>query len=119
MSVKPMKNPTAEVSFILTPDEITDYEVATSEVEYLLISAGSIFDLLQSGFSLGTLNPESQGVIAMMEMVGRGFNAAAQKEGVVLRKLSDRLRAPANHKGASNAFKSQTKSPDPRCQNQT
>lgn len=37
MSVKPMKNPTAEVSFILTSDEITDYEVATSEVEYLLI----------------------------------------------------------------------------------
>lgn len=100
MSVKPMKNPTAEVSFILTSDEITDYEVATSEVEYLLISAGSIFDLLQSGFSLGTLNPESQGVIAMMEMVGLGFNAAAQKEGVVLSKLSDRLRAASKLQGS-------------------
>jgi len=82
----------AEVSVLLTQEEIIDYEVAASEVEYLLISAASIFDMLQSGFSVGALNPESQGVIGMIEMVGRGFNDAAEKEGVAMSQLSGKLR---------------------------
>lgn len=82
----------AEVSVLLTEDEIIQYEVATSEIEYLLISAGNIFDLLQSGLSLGTLDPKSGGVISMMEMVGRGFNAAAEKEGVAMTILGGKLR---------------------------
>lgn len=82
----------AEVSVLLTEDEITQYEVATSEIEYLLISAGSIFDLLQSGLSLGTLDLKNGGVISMMEMVGRGFNAAAEKEGVAMTILGGKLR---------------------------
>lgn len=96
MNTQNITNVGAEVSFILTQEEITDYEGATSEVEYLLISAASIFDMLQSGFSVGTLDPESQGVIAMIEMVGRGFNDAAEKEGVAMAKLGGKLRDARN-----------------------
>ncbi len=92
MSVDNIPDIGAEVSVLLTEDEITHYEVATSEIEYLLISASSIFDLVQSGLSLGTLDPESGGVISMMEMVGRGFNAAAEKEGVAMSLLGGKLR---------------------------
>lgn len=92
MSTDNITNVGTEVSLLLTQEEITQYELATSEIEYLLIAAGSIFDLVQSGLSLGTLDPESTGVISMMEMVGRGFNATAEKEGVAMSILGGKLR---------------------------
>jgi len=94
----------AEVSVFLTQEEITQYEVATSEIEYLLISASNIFDLVQSGLSLGTLDPESGGVISMIEMVGRGFNAAAEKEGVAMTILGGKLRDARNPEGSAKCL---------------
>lgn len=87
-----VQNIGAEVSFILTQEELSRYLVAGSEVEYLLNAAGNIFDFLQSSISLGQIDPENAGVIAMIEMVGRGFNAAADNEGLAMTQLADKLR---------------------------
>lgn len=81
------------VTFILTQEEATRYAVAGSEVEYLLGAAGDIFDFLHCSFSLGQIKPESTGVISMIEMVARGFNAAADNEGLAMTQLADKLRA--------------------------
>lgn len=85
-------NTGADIPVVLTEDEMTEFELATSEVEYLLINAGNIFDLVQSGLSLGYFDPESGSLISMMDMVGRGFNVAAEKEGAAMTKLSGKMR---------------------------
>lgn len=80
------------VSLELTFAEVKNYAEASRDAEYLLASAGDIFELLHSGFVQGFLEQESPGVISLLEIVGRGFAAAAEKEGVALTRLNGKLR---------------------------
>jgi len=79
-------------TFTLTRRQHRECEVAASNVEYLLSGAGNIFDLFHTGLSSGCIDPEAPGFHAMLEMLGRGYRAAADDEGDKLGKLGMLLR---------------------------
>lgn len=76
----------------LTRQQYDDFEVASSNIVYLLNNGHSIFDMLQSGLVLGHFDPEDHGFTATMEMVGRAFKSAAEDEGDKMDALSGLLR---------------------------
>jgi len=75
----------------MTPNQLAAAEVASSEIEYLLNNAAGVFDLLQSGLSLGHFDPEDPNIISLCELSRRAVRAATDNEGNQMTNLSAAL----------------------------
>lgn len=78
-------------TFCMTQSQLAEAEVASSEIEYLLNHAGNVFDMLQSGLSLGHFDPEDPNIISLCELSRRALRAATDDEGHKMTVLSSAL----------------------------
>jgi hypothetical protein len=85
------KNTEDRIALTLTEAELRRVELATAEVPYLPSDAGSVFELLWSGFTGGHLEGDS-GVQSVLALCGRALRSAAEKEGEAVSVPDRRLR---------------------------
>lgn len=78
---------------VLSKREMADFEVASGEAQYAVENAANIFAELHSGIASGNMNPQSPGLMAILDMTGRGFRTVAEKEGEALLELSTKIRS--------------------------
>ncbi len=75
----------------MTQSQLAEAEVASGEIEYLLSNAAGVFDLLQSGLSLGHFDSENPNIISLCELSRRALRAATDNEGNQMTNLSAAL----------------------------
>jgi hypothetical protein len=75
----------------MTKSQIAKAEVASGEIECLLNNAAGVFDLLQTGLSLGHFDPEDPNIISLCELSRRALWAATNDEGNQMTNLSSVL----------------------------
>ena len=76
----------------MTQSQLSEAEGASSEIEYLLCHAGNVFDMLQTGLSMGHFDPEDPNIISLCELSRRALQAATNDEGHKMTELSAALR---------------------------
>ncbi len=81
---------TETVSMTLTVEELDQLEKVGAEMPYLMAAARDVFDLLRTGFAGGWL--QGSEVNGLLELCGRGLEAAEAVEGKAIFMLDGKVR---------------------------
>jgi len=77
----------------LTQKEEHEFEVAASNVEYLLGNAQVIFEELNVLIAGGMMDSHGRALVSLTDMLGRGFKQAMEDDGEKMARLSVLIRS--------------------------